>query len=140
MKYLLRQLLMTTLLALFTLVVLSVQVHAAPSRQTREAESFTSDSTPLTLSPGSKLQYFPALRVWSDAAGNLLVCPHSAKVDIDYDKRCEVEGLKDPRAGWKAVTDSVMPGYVLAAIQLSQTYRGPSLLMLWKPSPSRSTR
>lgn len=140
MKYLLRHLLLTIVMALVTVLVLSVRAHAAPSRETREAEVFTSDSPALTMVPGAKLQYFPAVRVWSDTAGTLLVCPHSAKVDIDYNKLCKVEGKKDEQAGWTPATDSVMPGYVLAAVQLSQTYKGPSLLLYWKPAGAAGAR
>lgn len=103
---------------------------AAPVRATSQPEVASTGSA-VPISKSTRIEYLPAIRVWYDQAGQLLVCRHPGDTYTFSSRYCELPGSKDVKSGWVYLEQLQTPGYTLTHVQVNQSTVGPALVLYW---------
>lgn len=111
-----------------------VVVHTGSTAKVaaEEDDAAASSGRAVAVTSTTRIEYVPAIRVWYDTAGGLLVCRAPGETYTHSSKRCELAGSKDVQAGWVALSNLQTPGHVLSAVQVNETKNGPSLVLYWR--------
>lgn len=114
-----------------------VHTGSAAHTSSEEDDAVASSGRPISITATTRIEYVPALRVWYDTTGTLLVCRAPGETYTHSSKRCELANNKNVQAGWAPLPSLQLPGHVLGAVQVNETKNGPSLVLYWRAVPAR---